>query len=135
MGTTELDSLLNLKRNSALTTTSKRKKSNTSYNIYQLNLCYFYGYERQSNFFTIWACKTRYFGMPLVTLLNRNLKLVSAIFYQIFIFQQMIALEKLWKLFSISSKKLFSFSRYSNFCIPVSPLFLPVSPCFKGCRK
>ena len=28
----------------------------------------------------------------------------------------MIALQKLWKMFFISSKKLFSFSRYSNFC-------------------
>ena len=40
-----------------------------------------------------------------------DLKLVSAIFYQIFIFHQMIALQKLWKMFSISSKKLFSFFR------------------------
>ena len=37
------------------------------------------------------------------------LKLVSAIFYQIFIFNQMIALQKLWKMFFISSKKLYSF--------------------------
>ena len=28
----------------------------------------------------------------------------------------MIALPKLWKMFFISSKKLFSFSRYSSFC-------------------
>ena len=45
-----------------------------------------------------------------------KLKLVSAIFYQIFVFHQMIAHQKLWKVFFISSKKLFSFSRYSNFC-------------------
>ena len=32
-------------------------------------------------------------------------------------FHQMIVLKKLWKMFFISSKKLFSFSRYSNFCI------------------
>ena len=31
-------------------------------------------------------------------------------------FHQMIALEKLWKIVVISSKKLFSFSRYSIFC-------------------
>ena len=31
-------------------------------------------------------------------------------------FHQMIAVQKLWKLFFISSKKLFSFSRYSIFC-------------------
>ena len=44
----------------------------------------------------------------------KSIKLVSAIFYQNF-FHQMIALQKLWKMFFISSKKLFSFSRYSNF--------------------
>ena len=44
----------------------------------------------------------------------------------------MIALQKLWKLFFISSKKLFSFSRSSNYCIPVFPLFLPVSHCVKN---
>ena len=32
-------------------------------------------------------------------------------------FHQMIPLQKLWKMFFISSKKLFSFSRYSDFCI------------------
>ena len=40
------------------------------------------------------------------------LKLMSAIFYQIFISHQMMALKKLWKMFFFSSKKLFSFSRY-----------------------
>ena len=44
------------------------------------------------------------------------LKLVSTIFYQIFIFNQMIPCQKLWKMFFISSKKLFSFLRYSIFC-------------------
>ena len=44
-------------------------------------------------------------------------KLVSAIFLEIFIFRQMVALQKLWKMFFILSKKLFLFSRYSNFCI------------------
>ena len=51
-----------------------------------------------------------------------RLKLLS-IFYQIFIFHQMIAFQKLWKMFFISSKKLFSFSRYSIFCIFIFPLF------------
>ena len=54
-----------------------------------------------------------------------SLKLVSAIFYQIFVSHQMIALQKLWKMFFISSKKLFSFSKYSNFCISVFPSFSP----------
>ena len=59
---------------------------------------------------------------------NPSLKLVSVIFYQIFIFHQMIALQKLWKIFFISSKKLFLFSRYSNICIFVFPSFFPCQP-------
>ena len=55
------------------------------------------------------------------------LKLVSAVFYQIFTFHQMIALQKLWKMFFISSKKLFSFSRYSNVRYFRLPLFSPLS--------
>ena len=57
-----------------------------------------------------------------------NLKLVSAIFYQIFISRQMIALHKLRKMLFISPKKLFSFSRYSNFCISIFPSFSPCQP-------
>ena len=59
------------------------------------------------------------------------LKLVSAIFYQIFISHQMVALQKLGKMF-ILSKKLFSFLKYSNFCISVFPSFPPVNHCFRG---
>ena len=36
---------------------------------------------------------------------NMLLKFVSAIFYQIFIFHQMIAIQKLWKIIFVSSKK------------------------------
>ena len=72
-------------------------------------------------------------SLPSVCL--RFLKLASAIFHQIFIFHQMIALQKLWKIFFISSKKLFSFSRYSNFCISIFPTFLPASHWFRGCSK
>ena len=64
-----------------------------------------------------------------------SLKLVSAIFHQMFIFYQMIALQKLWKTFFISSKKLFSFLTYLNFCIFVFPSFFPVSHCFRGWSK
>ena len=60
------------------------------------------------------------------------LKSVRAIFYQFFIFYQMIALQKLWKMFFISSKKLFSFSRYSIFYVFVFPSFFSVSHCFRG---
>ena len=58
------------------------------------------------------------------------LKLVSAIFYQIFVSHQMIALQKLWKMLFISYKKLFSFPRYSIFKFLPSPLFLSVSHFF-----
>ena len=63
------------------------------------------------------------------------LKLVPAIYYQIFIFHQMIAPQKVWKMFFISSKTFFSFLRYSNFSIFVFPLFFPVSYCFRGWSK
>ena len=36
-------------------------------------------------------------------------------FIKFLFFHQMIALQKLWKMFFVSSKKLFSFSRYANF--------------------
>ena len=54
---------------------------------------------------------------------NAPLKFVPAIFYQIFIYHQMIAIQKIWKMFFISSNKLFSFSRYSGFCIFVFSFF------------
>ena len=47
----------------------------------------------------------------------------------------MVALPNLWKMFFISSKKLFLFSRYSNFCISVFPSVFPVSHCFRGWSK
>ena len=52
-----------------------------------------------------------------------ELRLVSAIFIKSLFFHQMIALQKLWKMLFISSKKLFLFSRYSFFCISVLPSF------------
>ena len=56
----------------------------------------------------------------------------SAIFYQIFVCHQMIALQELWKMLFISSKKLF-FLKISKFLS--SPLFLPVSHCFRDWWK
>ena len=64
-----------------------------------------------------------------------SLKLVSAIFYQIFIFHQMMALQKLWRMFFIWSKKLFSFLRYLNFWTLVFPSFFPISHYFRGWSK
>ena len=55
--------------------------------------------------------------------------------YRIFIYHQMIALQKIRKMFFISPKKLFSFSRYSSFVFLSFPLFLPVSHCFRGWSK
>ena len=51
------------------------------------------------------------------------LKLVPAIFIKFLFFNQTIALQKLWKMLFISSKKLFSFLRYSFFCVYVLPSF------------
>ena len=68
-------------------------------------------------------------------LAHHPLKIVSTVFYQIFIFHQMIALQELWIMFSISSKKLFLFFRYLNFCIFLFPSFFPVSHCFRGWSK
>ena len=65
---------------------------------------------------------------PYQSVIFINLKLISTIFYQIVIFHQMLALQQLWKMFLISSKKLFSFSRYSNFCIFIFPSFFPCQP-------
>ena len=62
-------------------------------------------------------------------------KVVSPIFYQIFIFHQMISLSKLWKMFFISFKKLFSFSRYLGFCISVFHSFSPCQPLPQGLIK
>ena len=59
------------------------------------------------------------------TMAGKSLKLVSAIFIKFSFFHQMIALQKLCKTLFMSSKKLFSFSRYSNFCISVLPAFSP----------
>ena len=62
-------------------------------------------------------------------------KLVSALFFINFSFSPNIALQKLWKMFFFFSKKLFSFSRFSNFCIFIFPLFFPVSHCLRGWFK
>ena len=45
-----------------------------------------------------------------------------------FIFHQIIAFQKPWKMLFISSKKLFLFSRYSNFCLFIFPAFFLCQP-------
>ena len=52
-----------------------------------------------------------------------------------FFFHQMVALQKLWKMVFIWSEKLFSFSRYSIFCIFIFPSFFIVSHCFRAWFK
>ena len=53
----------------------------------------------------------------LTWLLIGMIKACIRYFLTIFLFfHQMIALQKLWKMFFLSSKKLFLFLRYSNFC-------------------
>ena len=53
------------------------------------------------------------------------IKACGRYFLSNFCFYEMIGLQKLWKMFFISSKKLFSFLRYSNFL-----LFFPSFPHF-----
>ena len=60
---------------------------------------------------------------------------MSAIFYQIFICHQMIALQKLWKCFLFHLKSSFCSRDIQIFVFPSSPLFLPVSHCFRGWWK
>ena len=60
---------------------------------------------------------------------------MSTIFYQIFIFNQMIAIQKLCKMFLIQLKNFFHSQDFQNFVFPSSPLFLPVNQCFRDWSK
>ena len=57
---------------------------------------------------------------------------MSAVFYQIFIFHQMIAFQKLWKMFLFNLKSAFRAWDIQIFVFSPSPLFFPVSQCFRG---
>ena len=63
------------------------------------------------------------------------LKLVSAIFHQIFIFHQMIALQNLWKCFLFHLKSSFRSWDIQIFVYLSFPFFLPVGHCFGGWLK
>ena len=63
------------------------------------------------------------------------LKLVSAIFYQFFIFHQIIALSKLWKMVLFHLKSSFRSWDIQIFVFSSSTLFYPVSHCFRGWSK
>ena len=70
-------------------------------------------------------------GLAIVILPSVPLKLVSAIFYQIFIFHQMMT-PKNYEFFLFHLK----WSRYSNVCIFVFPsFFFSVNHCFRGSFK
>ena len=60
------------------------------------------------------------------------LKLVPAMFYQIFIFNQIITLQKLWKMFFISSFRSWDIQ---IFVFLSALIFLSVSHCVRGCMK
>ena len=83
--------------------------------------------EKTISFFPENKSQQETFTKDWVYKVKLRLTLLSATFYQVFIFHQTIALKKLWKMSFISSKKLFSFRRYSNFCISVFPFFFSLS--------
>ena len=60
---------------------------------------------------------------------------MSDIFYQIFIFDQMIAFKNYEKMFLFCLKSSFHSQDNQIFIFSSSPLFLPVSHCFKGYSK
>ena len=68
-------------------------------------------------------------------ILIKVLKLGSAVFYEIFISHQMIALQKLWKILLFHLKSSFRSRDIHIFVFPSSPFFLPVSHCFRGWWK
>ena len=60
--------------------------------------------------------------------IKRKLKACVRYFLSNFYFSRNDSASKIMKIFFISSKKLFLFSRYSNFCISVFPSFPPCQP-------
>ena len=77
-------------------------------------------------FFGYTACMTLF--SRIANWLRLKFKACVCYFFSNFFFHQMIALQKLWKMFFISSKKLFSFSRCSNFCISIFSSFSLCQP-------
>ena len=74
---------------------------------------------------------------PSSFFLKFSLKLVSAIFYHllIFIYHQMIALRKIWKMFFFHLKSSFRSRDVQVFVFLSSSLFLLVSHCFSSWSK
>ena len=84
-------------------------------------------------FFSIWLKRDE----TIIAAINLEpfLKLVSIIFYQFFIFHQMITLQKLWEMFLFHLKNSFCYQDIQFIVFLSSPLFLPVHHCFRGCLK
>ena len=80
------------------------------------------------NHFNIWCTIIEIRSVFLI-------KLVSAIFYQMLIVHQMIALQKLWKKNLFHLKSSFRSWDIQIFVFSSSPLFFPVSHCFRGWFK
>ena len=70
-----------------------------------------------------------------LSFVQHSLKLVSAIFYQIFTFYQMIAFQKLIKSVLLHLKSYFRSEDIQIFVFSAFPLFFPVSHCFRGWIK
>ena len=68
-------------------------------------------------------------------ILKTTLSLCPLFFIKFCFFTKFWLFKNYEKCFFISCKKLFSFSRYSNFCIFVFPPFFPVIQCFRGWLK
>ena len=91
------------------------------WNFHWQENCWIWNFKQKTNF-------QNEFKNVFMSYIIDYLKLVSDIVYQIFISHQLIALKKLWKMFFISSKKLYLFSRYSNFCFSFFRSFSPCQP-------
>ena len=76
----------------------------------------------QNILFLLWRLFWLYVDIFQKESIDYHLKLLSAIFYQICIFHRMVALQKLWKMFFISSKNalfVLEIFKFLYFCLPL----------------
>ena len=117
---------------------------------FKVDVRYFYDNRIMQVFNKIWAFESTALLKPLKPgswlpafyakprswlLAPSQLKLVSPIFYQIFIFHQMIAFKNYEKCFLFHLKSSFRSPDIQMFVFPSSPLFSPVSHYFGGWSK
>ena len=121
---------------------SKRKsiKKLKKSNIFIISIIFFVKFRKNWNFFcfillpsrNVVKLHTSYIVLSInLTTIKLNVKLVSAIFYQIFISNQMTVLQ----CFLFHLKSSFSSRDIQIFVFPSFPLFLSVSHCFRGWSK